>query len=87
MKLDLLYEIDVPEPWADKPHPYGQREREQRAYREVLEQIKLADKVGFPHDVARRAPLPRGAVALPGTGGADRRADARSPRTSAWGSA
>ena len=46
MKLDLLYEIDVPKPWA-KPHPYGQREAEQRAYREAIEQIKLADKVGF----------------------------------------
>ncbi|MFL6113017.1 MAG: LLM class flavin-dependent oxidoreductase [Catenulispora sp.] len=46
MKLDLLYEIDVPKPWA-KPHPYGQREAEQRAYREALEQIKLGDKLGF----------------------------------------
>ena len=25
MKLDLLYEIDVPYPWSDKPHPYAQR--------------------------------------------------------------
>ncbi len=33
MKLDLLYEIDVPKPWG-KPHPYGQREAEQRAYAE-----------------------------------------------------
>ena len=24
MKLDLLYEVDVPKPW-DGPHPYGQR--------------------------------------------------------------
>jgi alkanesulfonate monooxygenase SsuD/methylene tetrahydromethanopterin reductase-like flavin-dependent oxidoreductase (luciferase family) len=46
MKLDLLYEIDVPKPWA-KPHPYGQREAEQRAYREAVEQIKLGDKLGF----------------------------------------
>jgi alkanesulfonate monooxygenase SsuD/methylene tetrahydromethanopterin reductase-like flavin-dependent oxidoreductase (luciferase family) len=46
MKLDLLYEIDVPKPWA-KPHPYGQREAEQRAYREAIEQIKAADKLGF----------------------------------------
>src|SRR5215471_3533226 len=46
MKLDLLYEIDVPKPWP-KPHPYGQREAEQRAYREALEQIKLADRLGF----------------------------------------
>jgi len=47
MKLDLLYEIDAPRPWTDGPHPYGQRRREQRAYREALEQIKLADKLGF----------------------------------------
>ena len=46
MKLDLLYEVDVPKPWG-KPHPWGQREAEQRAYREALEQIKLADKLGF----------------------------------------
>jgi alkanesulfonate monooxygenase SsuD/methylene tetrahydromethanopterin reductase-like flavin-dependent oxidoreductase (luciferase family) len=45
MKLDLLYEIDVPRPWG--PHPYGQREHEQRAYAEAFEQIKLADKLGF----------------------------------------
>ena len=46
MKLDLLYEIDVPKPWS-KPHPHGQREAEQRAYREALEQIRLADSLGF----------------------------------------
>jgi alkanesulfonate monooxygenase SsuD/methylene tetrahydromethanopterin reductase-like flavin-dependent oxidoreductase (luciferase family) len=46
MKLDLLYEIDAPKPW-DKPHPYGQREVEQRAYREAVEQIRLADQLGF----------------------------------------
>jgi alkanesulfonate monooxygenase SsuD/methylene tetrahydromethanopterin reductase-like flavin-dependent oxidoreductase (luciferase family) len=46
VKLDLLYEIDVPKPWS-KPHPYGQREAEQRAYREAFEQIKLADTLGF----------------------------------------
>ena len=47
MKLDLLYEIDVPRPWGDKPHPYGQREAEQEAYREAMEQMKLADRLGF----------------------------------------
>jgi alkanesulfonate monooxygenase SsuD/methylene tetrahydromethanopterin reductase-like flavin-dependent oxidoreductase (luciferase family) len=45
VKLDLLYEIDVPKPWG--PHPYGQRSAEQRAYREAMEQIKLADELGF----------------------------------------
>src|SRR2546423_7292438 len=47
MKLDLLYEIDVPKPWPDKPHPYGQREAEQKAYRDAIEQIALADTLGF----------------------------------------
>src|SRR5919205_3881882 len=46
MKLDLLYEVDVPKPWPGE-HPYGQREAEQRAYAEALEQIKLADELGF----------------------------------------
>ena len=40
MKLDLLYEIDSPRPWEGGPHPYGQRQREQRAYYEMLEQIE-----------------------------------------------
>jgi alkanesulfonate monooxygenase SsuD/methylene tetrahydromethanopterin reductase-like flavin-dependent oxidoreductase (luciferase family) len=47
MKLDLLYEIDAPMPWDEAPHPYGQRLREQRAYRECIEQVKLADNYGF----------------------------------------
>jgi alkanesulfonate monooxygenase SsuD/methylene tetrahydromethanopterin reductase-like flavin-dependent oxidoreductase (luciferase family) len=46
MKLDLLYEIDAPQPWPGE-HPYGQRQAEQRAYAEALEQIRLADRVGF----------------------------------------
>src|SRR5579864_6523522 len=46
VKLDLLYEIDVPKPWG-KEHPWGQREAEQAAYAETIEQIKLADTLGF----------------------------------------
>jgi alkanesulfonate monooxygenase SsuD/methylene tetrahydromethanopterin reductase-like flavin-dependent oxidoreductase (luciferase family) len=46
MKLDLLYEVDVPKPWP-LSHPYGQRQEEQRAYREAFEQIRLADTLGF----------------------------------------
>src|SRR6201997_5885592 len=46
MKLDLLYEIDAPKPWPGK-HPYGQKAVEQAAYREAIEQIKLADRIGF----------------------------------------
>jgi len=44
--LDLLYEIDAPKPWPGE-HPYGQKKVEQDAYREAIEQIKLADKMGF----------------------------------------
>jgi alkanesulfonate monooxygenase SsuD/methylene tetrahydromethanopterin reductase-like flavin-dependent oxidoreductase (luciferase family) len=46
MKLDLLYEIDAPQPWPGA-HPHGQRQIEQRAYREAVEQIVLADQRGF----------------------------------------
>ncbi|AWZ07603.1 MULTISPECIES: LLM class flavin-dependent oxidoreductase [unclassified Streptomyces] len=46
MDLDVLYEIDVPRPWPGA-HPHGQRAAEQRAYREAVEQIRLADRMGF----------------------------------------
>lgn len=47
MKLDLLYEIQPkPKPWT-LPHPYGQRDAEQRSYYEMVEQVKLADRLGF----------------------------------------
>ena len=46
MKLDILYEVNAPKPWGAS-HPWGQREREQRAYTEAIEQIKLADSLGF----------------------------------------
>jgi alkanesulfonate monooxygenase SsuD/methylene tetrahydromethanopterin reductase-like flavin-dependent oxidoreductase (luciferase family) len=47
MELDLLYEVDLPRPWGDEPHPWAQRRREQEAYDSVIEQIKRADDVGF----------------------------------------
>lgn len=46
MKLDLFYEIDVPRPWPGE-FPAGQRQAEQAAYREALEQIVLGDRLGF----------------------------------------
>ena len=46
MDLGLLYEFDVPQPWAGD-HPWGQRTAERRVYRENLEQIVAADKWGF----------------------------------------
>ncbi len=47
MKLDLLYEVQAPKPWSDKPYPYNQREAEQAAWFEAIDQVKLADKLGF----------------------------------------
>src|SRR3954449_12900912 len=47
MKLDLLYEFQPKvKPW-DLPHPYGQRQAEQETYAEGIEQIQLADRMGF----------------------------------------
>jgi alkanesulfonate monooxygenase SsuD/methylene tetrahydromethanopterin reductase-like flavin-dependent oxidoreductase (luciferase family) len=47
MKLDLLYEFQPKvKPWA-KPHPYGQRDAEQRTYDEAIAEIQYADKLGF----------------------------------------
>ena len=46
MDLGLLYEFEAPMPWA-KPHPWGQREAERRAYANAIDQIVLADKKGF----------------------------------------
>ncbi len=47
MKLDLLYEFQPKiGPW-DKPHPYGQRDAEQRTYDEAIAEIQYADKLGF----------------------------------------
>ncbi|MBJ19353.1 MAG: LLM class flavin-dependent oxidoreductase [bacterium] len=48
MKLDLLYEFQPAiAPYDEKPHPQGQREAEQSVYYEAIEQIQLADKLGF----------------------------------------
>ena len=46
MELGLLYEFDCPQPWAGA-HPWGQREAERAAYRDNIEQIVLADRLGF----------------------------------------
>lgn len=43
----MLFELQPkPKPWT-LPHPYGQRDAEQRVYYEALDQVRLADKVGF----------------------------------------
>ena len=58
MKFGIFYEISVPRPWN--------REAELTVYDNCIEQVKLADELGF-HSVCRgRAPLPRGVLALLG---------------------
>ena len=39
MKIGLMYEIEMPKPWHE-----GQ---EDEKYRQVLDQIQLADEAGF----------------------------------------
>jgi alkanesulfonate monooxygenase SsuD/methylene tetrahydromethanopterin reductase-like flavin-dependent oxidoreductase (luciferase family) len=46
MELGLLYEFDVPQPWAGE-HPWGQRMAERAVYADNIDQIVLADKLGF----------------------------------------
>ncbi|MDO7842129.1 LLM class flavin-dependent oxidoreductase [Sphingomonas immobilis] len=46
MELGLLYEFDVPRPWAGD-HPWGQRTAERQVYRDCIDQIVHADKLGF----------------------------------------
>ena len=46
MELGLLYEFNVPKPWAGD-HPWGQRTAERQVYRDCIEQIVLADQQGF----------------------------------------
>src|ERR1700735_2170140 len=46
MKLDLLYEVQAPKPWPDKPYPYNQREAEQASGVEAIAQTQLAVKLG-----------------------------------------
>src|SRR5262245_66547210 len=41
MKFGLFYEISVPRPWT--------RETERTVYNNCLEQVKLADELGFDH--------------------------------------
>ena len=77
MKLDLLYEFQPKiKPWS-KPHPYGQREAEQRTYDEAIAEIQFADKLGFNTVVGRRAPLPRRPLGVAVLGGDPRRARAQ----------
>ena len=87
MKLDLLYEIDVPKPWPG-PHPYGQRKARAAGLREALEQIKLADTLGLQHRPGTSSTTSaRAARTRPAPEVMHRRAVPGAPRTSASASA
>ena len=47
MELDLLYEIDVPKPWDGSPIRTASARPSSVPTREAMEQIRLADTVGF----------------------------------------
>ena len=65
MKFALFYEIPVARPWTPG--------KEHHAYKNTLEQAILGDEVGLPLLLDRRAPLPRGVLALLEPRGALRR--------------
>ena len=46
MELGLLCEFDAPRPW-EQPHPWGQRLAEQASYKNNIDQVLLADELGF----------------------------------------
>ncbi len=74
MKLDLLYEIDSPRPWDAGPHPYGPAGARAARVRRDARPDEARRRARLQHRVVRRAPLPRGSLALPGARGRDRRA-------------
>jgi alkanesulfonate monooxygenase SsuD/methylene tetrahydromethanopterin reductase-like flavin-dependent oxidoreductase (luciferase family) len=47
VKLDLLYEFQPKIGPYSEPFPLGQKRAEQQTYAEAIEEIKLADRVGF----------------------------------------
>jgi alkanesulfonate monooxygenase SsuD/methylene tetrahydromethanopterin reductase-like flavin-dependent oxidoreductase (luciferase family) len=47
MDLDLFYEVFASKPWGNGAGTSGQRERERRAYREALEQVRFADELDY----------------------------------------
>ena len=65
MKFALFYEIPVPKPWTPG--------KEHQAYKNTLEQAVLGDRGRLPRVLDRRAPLPRGVLALLEPRGALRR--------------
>ena len=56
MKFGIFYEHQLPRPWAE--------DSEYRLMQNALEQVELADRLGFDVRVGGRAPLPRGVQPL-----------------------
>ncbi len=65
MRFGVFYELQLPKPWDDGA--------EQRLFHEALDQVELADRARHRLRLGRRAPLPRGVLALLGAGGVPRR--------------
>ena len=75
VKFGVFFELSVPRPFSP--------EREREVFENALEQARLADELGFAVRLGRRAPLPRGVLALVGAGDLPdrgRHADASDPR-------
>ena len=75
MKFGIFYEHQLPRPWDP--------DSEHRVIKEALEQVELADRLGFDTRVGGRAPLPRGVQPLVRARGVPRRRQPAHHRTSA----
>ena len=75
MKFGIFYEHQLPRPWDEGS--------ELQLIQDALDQVELADQLGFDVRVGGRAPLPRGVLALQRARGVPRRRAASAPRTSA----
>ena len=65
MKFGIFYEHQLPRPWDE--------DSERQLIQDALDQVELADRLGFDVRVGGRAPLPRGVLALVGARGVPRR--------------
>ena len=65
MKFGIFYEHQLPRPWEEGS--------ELQLIQDALEQVELADRMGFDVVLGGRAPLPRGVLALERPRGLPRR--------------
>ena len=65
VRFGIFYEHQLPRPWTD--------DSERQLIQDALDQVELADALGFDVRVGGRAPLPRGVLALVCARGVPRR--------------